>query len=425
MRESERPTPTLPKRLAGRLAHTESVATRAWLPLIAVLLLGADSLAVGPVPIGTALSLLLSPLWLPSLLRLRSAGALAASLITLGVSGGIVYVVSPSAWFDDAITLSVIRMTVTSALAVGVFSWAALRFGIALTAVAFGLGALIDVPLAHLPLDENSWKYYLAFPCALVLLGISARLRPWYSVAVLTLVAAASVAGGYRSMLGVCVGAVALYVLARMFRHTDLRIGAVDARPWAFLLSTAAAAAAALVAFTWLLTSGLLGERAREATELALARGGDLITGGRVEWIATAALFHERPWGYGPGYVPTERETQIILDAYGSAGVEPSLQHIRDYVLGGQLKLHAIYADFWVNFGPLATLLFLAICAVILYRFVSNATTRMSQPILMWFLLTMTVWDLAFSPIYSNLSHVTLSLVLLAAAASSRKEERT
>lgn len=138
-----------------------------------------------------------------------------------------------------------------------------------------------------------------------------------------------------------------------------------------------------------------------------------------MEWIATLALFRERPLGYGPGFVPGEREKQLILDAYTESGVEPSLQHLRQYVFDGRFKLHAVYADFWVNYGLIATIAFLCVLILVIGNFVVRATTCSVEAPLLWFVLVVTIWDVAFSPMYSNLNYVLLALVLLSAQSTS------
>ncbi|MEW2013647.1 MULTISPECIES: hypothetical protein [Microbacterium] len=395
------------------------------MPLIIVALAAVSAARVGPAPVGTVLILLSAPLWFPALVRLRPALWLACALLLLGASGAALFLTSTGA-ADSGVAASVIGMTITGALLVGIFAWAAYSHGPAATAVAYGAGALLDVPLSHLPLDENGWKYYIAYPLALVVFGLLARRSLWFSVIALGGIAVASAVGGYRSMIAICAGALILTLLANYLGRRRISVRGLDVRPAVFTLGAVAAAGAGVVGFTQLLLSGLLGSRVQESTQLALSRGGDIITGGRVEWIATRHLFSERPWGYGPGYVPTETDKSGIIDSYATAGVEPSLQHLRVYVFDDRFKLHSLYGDFWVNFGPVATLVFLVVAVAILARFIIAATTDGRAPILLWFVFILALWDIAFSPIYTNLAPVLLSLVLLTSfALQSRHSDRS
>lgn len=418
--------------LHDRRASSTSVVSRIrfessrwWIPALIVALIGAPEVAILGVPIGQVLALVTAPLWLPSLLSDWRRVALGGTLVLLGIGGVVLLVTNPGGLaISIPVAGAVIGLLVTCAMSIGVIVWAMQAHGLVVVAISYAVGTLVNGVLVMGTIDENVWKYTLAYPAALILLALCARsTRVRWEIVSLVAIGVLSAAGAYRSLLGICAVVLIAMGLSALLRRREISIRGWDVRPLAFIASMVAIVTALVVGLTQLLLSGLAGERAQASTELAISRGGDIISGGRSEWVATIELFSQNPWGFGPGAVPTDTIRQLVRDAFQQAGIEPSWQHINTYVIGERFKLHSTYGDLWVNFGPITTLVFFAVCAVIMYSFISRATTKARQPALLWLLLILAGWDLLFSPIYTNFPHVIFAMVVLTFALRSQRRD--
>ncbi|MFT4259267.1 hypothetical protein [Microbacterium sp.] len=421
--------------MAKGLEGTRGRLERYFVPLIAVALVASPNISAGPFPVGQILALLLLPLTLRYITRSRVLLALCGSLILLAISGIVLFSLNPSGGGQDlGVAASALGLLVTSGLPIGVFAWSFVRYGLEATSIAFAVGQLLDFIPTGLVVNDNTWKYSLSYPVCLLLLALSALLRrSLLSIISILVIAVLSIAGSYRSLLVFCAMSLVMWALGSLLRRRRIQIRRVDARPLLFFASAAAVSIIAAFAFTQLVLAGALGSRAQEASASQLQRAGDLLTGGRYEWVATNALFSAHPWGYGPGAVPQPQDVELIHDAFERSKVEPSWQHVNTYMLGSaapsgpdvdptRFKLHSTYGDLWVNFGPIATVIFLAVAVFVLIRFCTRGSTTRRYPLLIWFLAAWCVWDLAFSPIYTNFPAVVFTLAILAHVSERRFE---
>ncbi len=283
-----------------------------------------------------------------------------------------------------------------------VLLWARDRIGTRLTLALYAIGMICQVILTLDHTNDNAWKFGLAVPITLLGLVIASRGRPFWSVLVLLAVAYVSILCGFRSFVAFAIVAVIGWVWNA---RSNLRSG------WK-LVGFAAVGVLAYWAGTQAALAGWLGERNRIVTEQQIEAAGSVIAGGRVESTASFALFAARPIGIGPGVLPLPSDIAVGETALVGRGVNIDGQYVNDYLFGAGVKLHSIVADLWVNYGLIGLALALLL-AWITIRALVRALSDRATPIITFFLIVVVLWDLAFSPIGTNLWETILALAML------------
>jgi len=341
----------------------------------------------------------------------------------LGAGGIALWYGSPRD-HSPTVAIQVLGILITTGIPAGVYWWALTIEGLAPVALAFGIGLQVNALLAGVTFDAEVWLHTFEYPMTILILALAALTkRRWPSVGAAVILAALSASGGVRSAVGAVGLGLGLWLAAPLFRRMRFLQQKYDLRPIAYIGSFLIGSIAVGAAATRTLVSGLLGSRIQEDTLRQIASGGSLLTGGRYEWLVSTKLFRQMPWGFGPGAIPTQHDTSLVAHSLTDAGVTPSWQYVYTYMLGSaspfkveptRFKLHSVVADLWVNFGPIGAAAFVVLVLVLCVMFLArNVTTMAATPLLPFVLLCFTLWDLFFSPIYSNLILVVFSAITL------------
>jgi hypothetical protein len=184
----------------------------------------------------------------------------------------------------------------------------------------------------------------------------------------------------------------------------------------------AAVVAGGYAVLSRLLVSGLLGSELQQRTAAQIAESGSLLLGGRPEWTASWALMRHQPLGYGLGVVPTSEDLQVAKQGLAVTHVPTVDGYLEHYMLNGGFELHSIIADLWVSLGPVGIVLGLAMGGLLVHGLVQALGDRRASG-LVCFLVPLGLWNLAFGPLPSDVSALTLGLglLLVAAAPSTRR----
>lgn len=383
------------------------IATR----LIAVLAL----VAVGftrPLPFGLSTGLvvttLLLPVWLPTVRRTRAAIGLLV-LAGLSLVSGVLLAWSASSGHGferhDAVWTAV--LVASSVCGAGLILWARTVLSLPVIGVSFGIGALLT-GLDIVAGSPNPWKFDLSFPVTVIVLSIvTAWRKPAVTVTALAVLGGVDVLNDYRSALGFC-GLAALLVLWQLRDVRRTR----RAPWWAGIPLVAAVVAAGYSILTRLLVSGVLGSELQKRTVAQIGESGSLLLSGRPEWTATWALMRHRPLGFGLGTLPTPEDVAIAKQGLAVTRVPTVDGYLEHYMLNGGYELHSIVADLWAALGPVGILLGLTMGALVVRGLAVQLGARSASG-LVCFLVPLGLWNLAFGPLPSDVSALTLGLGLL------------
>lgn len=291
------------------------------------------------------------------------------------------------------------------------------REGLRRTAIAFNLGLCANYATQLEGISVNPWKYGFALPASLVLLAVlSAGTRVLPLLAGLSVLGVITVFFDYRSFWGFLALTGLLLVLRRhgQFARSSLRMKLI-------LLSVAALFVYSAVVN--LALSGYLGERNRLVTAEQLRSGGSLLSAGRLEWHVSLALFSETPWGYGPGFIPGWAERGIAYSSLMKSGLPYDARYVEGYLMGKSMELHSIAADLWAQFGLLGLLASSILLGILVSGLVRALDPECDSAAVMILCTLISLWDLAFSPLPTNLPGVAFALGAVVAEARSRHHE--
>lgn len=345
------------------------------------------------------LAIITMPLWLRVINQYRFAWTIVVSLMTMLASGLVLLSISEGE-HDPVATKSTLVLVVRAGLIFAVLLWARKSLGARWTAIAYCSGALGVALIQHFPnFDALTIKYFYAWPLMVILIAWQGGRRNiviWMLANFAFIMVALQ--AEYRSALAFWALAMLLIVIQRMFnRHPSS-----NRRAGAFAVTIVAAATVLLTTYFLLervLVAGWLGEDLQRKTLEQVREYGSLLAGGRVEAPLAWNLLTAHPSGFGPGFIPTSREYGA---AVSSAVLESNRYYVDGYMFAGQIKLHSFWGDLWVNFGVVGLLVAFLLGIIVsaqLWRQMQQRTTN----VLVIFLGVWVVWNLCFSPIYSNL----------------------
>jgi len=350
----------------------------------------------------------LAPVWLSVLKEYRGARLLLALAIGAAAWGAVLTLSDTERPSSTSLLIASTSQLLSLVGGAGLLLWARSLLGVAWTVVAFGAGALVNVVLTG-GNPANLWKYSLAVPVALIVLGLCmltrSRLAP---IVALTAFAAISALSDSRSMTSFMLMAVAALIWQASAPTVDSR-----PRPWQTLLWLSAAALGAYMLLQALILEGVLGEAAAQRSQAQLDTSGSLITGGRPELGAAVALIGARPLGYGSGTVPVSSDVWLAKTGMHELGYNPNNGYVDVFMFGGHYEVHSVTGDLWVWFGPLGA----ALVALIVATGVAGTATRLSTRAASGVLVLLTLlgtWDALFSPMLT--SYRTLALLFAVAA---------
>lgn len=361
------------------------------------------------VSVGNALTFLLLPCWI-LVWRRYHAAVLFVVLALFSLASGI-WLTTVAAvdhtidWTSFAFNSGLL---VSLLAGVGLILWAREYMPDAHVAQWFGVGLVLGVvPAVSGALGENLWKYGFSFGVAVVVLALAQRSGSrWMEFLALGGLAAVSAVTDSRSQFAILLFTAALVAwqmrpLGRSVRTTAVKV----------LLVAAVGAAIMFNIVQALLLGGFLGEAAQVRSEAQIATSGSLLVGGRPEMAASAAMFLDRPMGYGPGTIPSAHDIHVAKSGMEAIHYAPDNGYVGRYMFGQRIELHSVVADFWARFGILGIVLsaFILVLAVVM---LAKLLARSQASALMIYVLGLTIWNLPFSPVYSSLPALMLAVGL-------------
>ncbi|MEU4384405.1 hypothetical protein [Promicromonospora sp. NPDC023805] len=359
---------------------------------------------------GIAASVVLLPLWLPWLRGSRWIAWTTGLAVTAAM-----WSVWLTVWHSSSRSVSLVGtfesvfVVLGLACGIGCVLWARSRMSVTAVGVAFGFGMLLGINPDGGTYAENPWRFGFALPVTVIVLALAARWRKrWVDVVALLALAGASAVNGGRSSSAILL-MVALLVLWQSWgRPASSRLSALRT-----LILFGLLALGTYLSVQTAILDGALGEGAQDRTELQLATSGTLITGGRPEIGATAALMGASPGGFGGGSVPSMTDVLVAKSGMAALGYEPNNGYVENYLFGSGFELHSVIGDFWAWYGIPGLVLTLLLAAFFLIR-VSVVVTARSASALVLFLVIKAMWDLMFSPAETSLTTLVLGVALLA-----------
>jgi hypothetical protein len=367
------------------------------------------------ITVGIVAAIVLLPLWIGLLWRMRS-GPLMIVLGMLAIVSGYVLTVIMSAThkINDGVEAQNLFFIVALVGGIGALVWARSIFGDGWTALWFGVGLCVAVATRGIEAD-NPWKFSLSVPVIVVLLAVcllvGSRVLTMTTIVGLALVSALNDSRSSTSVLLVAAGLLAWeYILPR---------DRTKASVWRTIGAFAVIAFAAYNALQTFILEGWLGTAAQERSEAQIALSGSLIAGGRPEMGATFALLNFNPWGFGAGTVPTFQDILIAKTGMRSLNYEPNNGYVENYMFGGGFEVHSLVGDFWLRFGIPGLVLILTLLVTVIIGAARSVSQRRGYG-LQLVLGVQVAWDCMFAPLYS----VTLSTLTLAVARAHKPRTR-
>lgn len=397
--------------IGGMLATTEqpaSAGTRQQLNKMCattlIFLAPITALGASSVSIGIVGGLALTPLLLIGLRSYRGAWQIVVVWVAALLTAPLVAYLAlqdPGRELDFGFALRITALFAGGAVLLMLLLWGRKVIGDRAVILAFAGGTLVQAIATPTSWAGDPWKFAFAWPVSLIALSlVTPRLR---LPALLGLVVV-SVVYDFRSFAGLCLLAAAL-VLWRTRAKPDAHI----LRP---LILAVVAAFALLQIGTWAALDGKLGEEIQYRT-FNQTDGGkqSVLKSARPESAATLSLMKSLPIGYGPGLVPSAQDVDIAKAGLYSVNAATAGGYVDDYMFANRIELHSVAADWWVLFGPFGLLLGaitgVRIAATLARRVAGGALA--AGPTL---IAIVGLWDLLFSPIASNSTHVILALAL-------------
>lgn len=359
--------------------------------------------------------LVLAPVWVTNLKRFRYARSLLLVGAGAVVCGMVLTLLDTTRSTSSSLLIAQTLMMLSVLCSIGMLLWARSVIGAGATITAFGAGALVNIALTG-GNPANLWKYSLAIPVALLLLGIAAmRNSRMLELIALVVVAGISAISDSRSMTAFLLLTAVLVV----WQMASAGTGRLRPRPWQTILGLAALGLSAFLLFQALILDGVLGEAAAERTQAQIDTSGSLIAGGRPEMGAAAALISAQPWGFGSGTTPTSNDVWLAKTGMSALNYDPNNGYVERYMFGGHFEVHSVLGDLWIRYGLLGAAFALAICVLAVYATARHVSTRTASAALI-FLTALGVWDTLFSPLLTSYTTLALMTALALAPATVR-----
>ncbi|MCL3839191.1 hypothetical protein [Aeromicrobium duanguangcaii] len=358
-------------------------------------------IAVPGLTPGLLMAIVLTPLWLPHVVR--SAAVRWVVLIGGGaIAWGLVV-----ALFNDNNAYDPRTLVFQVVLAVSVIGcgclliWVQSVIGTSWTVLLFGIGALVRVAMNGAN-PVNPWKYSWAVPVTIALLGAAliagSRLLEFI---VLIIVAGISATSDSRSM------SAFLIITAALVTWQLARRGGRSLNRGALAAALVLGGLGGYNLFQTLILNGVLGEDAAQRTQAQLDATGSLLTGGRPELGASQALLEARPQGFGPGAIPTANDVVLAKSGMSDLNYDANNGYVEVFMFGGRFELHSVIGDFWIWLGPLGALLIVLLVAIAV-RALIEAIAGNRASAAMCLLTILGLWDAAFSPVLTSYHTMTL-----------------
>ena len=418
MRDEPAPQPAATVTAPRTSVASKSVPTALALVILVLLPLRAVTpFASSFLSLGVIISIALAPVTLPAVMRYRFGTPIVVGYLLVFLTAPMTWVFAGAHEVDAGVALLQLAPLLASLVFLVTILWARQYLSLATVAVALAVGMAAQAALSTGEnYDLNPWKFGLAVPATLVVLAVSTRLPRLVTLGFLGVLAVVSGVAGYRSFIAFLLITALFWVLMESRRGTTKHV-------WRRLLPMLALTYLAYVALLQAALMGWLGQRNRDVTITQLASGGSVFTAGRSETAATIALFLHRPIGLGPGVLPAPEDVAVGTEALFSSGVDVDGTYVKDYLFGETIKLHSVAADLWITFGlaglVLAAILVAAICNGLFHALKAHPVSPLAI-----FLGVLALWDMAFSPIGTNLWQVVVAVGLLLPVATAARAPR-
>lgn len=365
-------------------------ATRA-VVLAMVFLAGFNLRLVATTPLTALIVVATIPMWWRAVFRFEFSRILLGLGCAAIPAGFLLASLSTDHSISRLAQIGTLMLLVGGLAVLVVVLWGRAHFPLHVVAVAYGAGDVVNVML----FTDRSWKYQLALPATVVVVGWLGKYRP-HLPAIMALVALGVITAldRGRSFFAFCLLAACLLTWQAMPKSAGAR-----ARLWTPALVLAGAGLLIYDIAVRLLAHGYLGQAAQRRTISQVETSGSLLLGGRPSAVAAVDLIQERPWGYGIGVVPNTHDYAIVTSSFESINL---FEHgyIMRYILDGQFNLHSIGADLWIGYG----LIGLALVATMLLALIRTLSILIGQrrcPPLVALMTILATWYIFFEPAYS------------------------
>lgn len=381
------------------------------LMLLAVFLLGNREILNYNTTIGYLFGLLLLPLWVVEFRRYRF-GWLGIWIVLACLLNGLwlAWYSSQTHVFLPSTFLGALGLFVGFIVTVMVLLWSRKLIPIPVLGLVYGLGMLTSLSSKGAAQD-NFWKFSLAVPVTIIGLSLALSLRRRNANAaraieavVLLLLAVLSLLNDSRSMFGTLAVVLALVLWQLFPPGRSVRLAMLRSVVTFGVLIIGVYNVGSALAL-----EGLLGQAAQERSAMQIEMSGSLILGGRPEMMASFALIGNRPEGYGFGIIPQLSDIRVAKEGMASIGYNPDNGYVENYMFGNQFELHSTAADLWATMGVAGLFLALTLGIACLVWILHRISTREASALVL-FLSIYTLWNLAFSPLYSALPTLGLAV---------------
>lgn len=405
------PTSPLP---AGRDA-INLLATSA--AISAVILMGLRlNIGLGLTP-GYLLAFILIPLWLSAANQFRGATLILLTSCAAVVSG--LWLAANSSVDHEVISKNLVADSLTvlgAAASVGMLLWMRQMLPVHLIGLFCGVGLLATIFVSELRTTTNPWKYAFSVPIVVIALSLVGYLANRLAeIVVLLVLGVISALNDSRSFFAI-LALTAILLVWQYFpasrRHAVYKT----------ILALAATAIATYTTASYLAVDGYLGAEAQTRSLQQIETSGSLLIGGRPELTAFLASFRNQPFGFGAGVVASPAEILVAKEGMKGINYDPNNGYVERYMFGEKIELHSVLGDLWAYFGLPGLIAGIAVVVLLVGLLITMVAHRNGSGIKI-FLITLTLWNFLFSPLYSSVPTLLLTLGLTLLRKHSRREK--
>ncbi|PCE16309.1 hypothetical protein AUC47_00180 [Microbacterium sp. SZ1] len=367
------------------------------LAALACIIIAARVTLVQGVTAGIVLSLLLLPVWIVAIWRMRGGRA----TVVVGGLAIISGLVLTDFFAADHPTNDSMMQQNTFALVgllcgIGVVVWARTILGTAPTALAYGVGLSASVVL-HGVDSDNIWKFDLSVPATVIVLALCMLSRKlWLEVLALLLLGVVSALNDSRSAGSMLLVAAALVVWQAVGARLSKSSSTV--RTLAVFGFVAVIGYSALQAF---ILEGWFGRAAAVRSEAQIAQSGSLILGGRPELGASTELIAANPFGLGSGTIANGIDLTIAKTGMARLNYDPNNGYVERYMFGNGYEVHSMLGDLWIRFGLFGAALLVVLLVIVALGTAGQVAQRRASGLTI-FLTIQVFWDSLFAPFFST-----------------------
>lgn len=381
-------------------------------PVLAGFAAGVHYAFANGVTVSLLVSLVLAPVWLTHIFRFRGIPQIVGVGFLAIVSGVVLTMLDPLRETAVRSLLLPSSFQLASIVAsIGMLVWVSAHVGPHVTAIAYGTGLLVNVLVTTGINEINAFKFSFSIPVAVVVLGLSGLSgKRWGEFSWLIFLSAVMLIwADSRSMAAV----LALTIAVVLWQALSAQGTTWKARPWTTILLLGLFGLAVFQGMQAVILEGVLGEAAKQRSELQIQTSGSVVVGGRPEVGATTALLRLQPWGYGSGVLPTSSDVWIAKTGMHELNYDPNNGYVARYMFSSGFEVHSVLGDLWIRYGIFGGAFALALVGYCLYATASRISTRSASAMLV-FLTVNATWDLLFTPLQTASRTFVLAVAIAA-----------